>query len=86
MVSNRHISLNLAITQITRFIPKGCPQRGVLSLLLWNLFPNDLLNNSSFTNDLQAFADDLNRLVLECDNVTYNSGYVGKTILETCII
>ena len=67
MVSNRHISLTLANTQITRFIPKGCPQGGVLSPFLWNLVLNDLLNNFSFTNDLQAFADDLNLVVLGCD-------------------
>ena len=67
MVSNRQITLQLAETQITRLIPKGCPQGGVLSPFLWNLVLNDLLNSFSFTNNLQAFADDLSLLTLGCD-------------------
>ena len=59
MVSNRFITLSLAGTSITRFIPKGCPQGGVLSPFLWNLVLNDLLQQFNFTNTIQAFADDL---------------------------
>ena len=67
MVSNRQITLSLADTNITRCIPKGCPQGGVLSPFLWNLVLNDLLLNFEFTNDLQAFADDLSLLIQGCD-------------------
>ena len=59
MVSDRFITLKLAGTSITRFIPKGCPQGGVLSPFLWNLVLNDLLQQFNFTNTIQAFADDL---------------------------
>ena len=43
MVSNRYIKLKMGNVTTVRYIPKGCPQGGVLSPFLWNLVLNGLL-------------------------------------------
>ena len=49
---------------ISRTIPKGAPQGGVLSPFLWNLVLDAILQKFDKTNDLQAFADDLCLLII----------------------
>ena len=63
MVSNRYIRLKMGNVTTERYIPKGCPQGGVLSPFLWNLVLNGLLKEFEGTNLLQAFADDICALI-----------------------
>ena len=62
MVMNRKINLRTAGKTITRNIPKGCPQGGVLSPFLWNLVLDSLLKKCHKDDNVQAFADDVSLL------------------------
>ena len=70
MIKNRYITLKLGSTSITRHIPKGCPQGGVLSPFLWNLVLNEILDIFNKQDIIQAFADDLNLTITGTDTGT----------------
>jgi hypothetical protein len=60
MLGSRLMSSELHGEMVRFRAPRGCPQGGVLSPLLWSLLVDDLLAILSVWDiDLQAYADDL---------------------------
>ena len=86
MVSSRYVTLQLCGEQITRKIPKGCPQGGVLSPFLWNLVVNDLLQQFKGYKNMLAYADDLLllQLGLDINTIKQTTGRHIKNCIEWC--
>ena len=67
MISNReiHLQLHHKGAEIIKEIQRGCPQGGILSLLLWNITLNLIIKEEGINPAfLQAFADDLVLIVV----------------------
>ena len=82
-IENRHIELKSSGTTISRKIPKGCPQGGVLSPFLWNLVIDSLLKEFQKHENVQAFADDV--CLLSIGKVRYGIETKAKNTMKQII-
>ena len=57
MLEMRQFSTTLGSTEFSFNVIRGCPRGGVLSLLLWSLVVDDLINSLGFYT--QGYADDI---------------------------